>query len=57
MVENAETIESWFTNVRSFLKKVALIKRTGPVADYASHIWNADKIGFCSAVYKQEDTS
>ena len=47
MAGNAKTIESWFTNVKSFLEKVGLMKRTGPVADYASRIWNADETGFC----------
>ena len=47
MAGNAETSESWFTNVRSFLERVGLMKCTGPVADYASGIWNADETGFC----------
>ena len=47
MAGNPETMESWFATVQDFLKKVGLLKRRGPVADYACRIWNADETGFC----------
>ena len=42
-----ETLNSWFITVKTFLEKVGLMKRSGPVADYSSRIWNADETGFC----------
>ena len=43
-----EMLNSWFITVKtSFLKKVGLMKRSGPVADYSSRIWNSNETGFC----------
>ena len=47
MAASPETLNSWFTTVKSFLEKVGLMKRSGPVGDYPSRIWNADETGFC----------
>ena len=47
MAASPETLNSWFTTVKSFLEKIGLMKRSGPVADYPSRIWNADETGFC----------
>ena len=44
---SSATLHSWFSTVEGFLKKISLLKRTGPVADFSSRIWNADETGFC----------
>lgn len=48
MCANASTIESWFTQVRSFLGDIGLVNRSGKfVPDYEQRIWNSDESGFC----------
>ena len=42
-----ETLDSWFSLVKSFLIDKGLLKRGRPVADFASRLWNADETGFC----------
>ena len=42
-----ETLRSWFETIRSFFEDIGLLKRRGPVPDYAARIWNSDETGFC----------
>ena len=40
-------MRSWFKTIRSFFEDIGLLKRRGPVPDYAARIWNSDETGFC----------